>query len=153
MEENITWPETSGGENELETQPLLSEVDQHINSALSVFILWLAALTVGSIFTLCRLPNIIVLQRNLIHPIKYMEENITWPETSGGENELETQPLLSEVDQHINSALSVFILWLAALTVGSIFTLCRLPNIIGTLFYRFSVSFTKCRELPDSWET
>ncbi|VDN03302.1 unnamed protein product [Thelazia callipaeda] len=74
-----------------------------------------------------------ILQRNLIHPIKYEEENITWPETTGAKIDGHTHAMLSRVDLHINSALSIFILWLAALAVGSLFTLCHLPNIIGVL--------------------
>uniref|UniRef100_A0A0R3RUZ5 Na_H_Exchanger domain-containing protein n=1 Tax=Elaeophora elaphi TaxID=1147741 RepID=A0A0R3RUZ5_9BILA len=45
----------------------------------------------------------------------------------------ETKTILSAVDLHVNSALSIFILRLAAFPVESLFTLCRLPNIIGVL--------------------
>uniref|UniRef100_A0A2K6W2M4 Na_H_Exchanger domain-containing protein n=1 Tax=Onchocerca volvulus TaxID=6282 RepID=A0A2K6W2M4_ONCVO len=74
-----------------------------------------------------------VLHRNIIHPIKYQGENITWLEMLSNGAEVEAKAVLSQVDRHINSALSVFILWLVALSVGSLFTLCRLPNIIGVL--------------------
>ncbi|OZC10266.1 transporter, CPA2 family [Onchocerca flexuosa] len=74
-----------------------------------------------------------VLHRNIIHPIKYQGENITWLEMPSNGAEVEAKTVLSQVDRHINSALSVFILWLVALSIGSLFTLCRLPNIIGVL--------------------
>ncbi|VDP11438.1 unnamed protein product [Onchocerca flexuosa] len=72
-----------------------------------------------------------VLHRNIIHPIKYQGENITWLEMPSNGAEVEAKTVLSQVDRHINSALSVFILWLVALSIGSLFTLCRLPNIIA----------------------
>uniref|UniRef100_A0A915PPR1 Cation/H+ exchanger domain-containing protein n=1 Tax=Setaria digitata TaxID=48799 RepID=A0A915PPR1_9BILA len=74
-----------------------------------------------------------VLQRNMIHPIKHQEENISWLEIPRSQTEIAAKIMLSQIDLHINSALSMFILWLAALPVGSLFTLFRLPSIIGVL--------------------
>ncbi|KHN72858.1 Sodium/hydrogen exchanger 9B1 [Toxocara canis] len=68
-----------------------------------------------------------VLNRPFMHPLVYEEDNLTETYT------VEEPSLISAGDQYVNSTMSVFILWLSALIIGSIFQFIKLPNLLGVL--------------------
>ncbi|VDM28196.1 unnamed protein product [Toxocara canis] len=71
-----------------------------------------------------------------MHPLVYEEDNLTETYT------VEEPSLISAGDQYVNSTMSVFILWLSALIIGSIFQFIKLPNLLGmwlTLFVYLTI--------------
>lgn len=62
-----------------------------------------------------------------MHPLVYEEDNATETYTE------QEQSFMSTRDQYVNSTMSIFILWLSSIIIGSIFQFIRLPNLIGML--------------------
>uniref|UniRef100_F1L2F0 Sodium/hydrogen exchanger-like domain-containing protein 1 n=1 Tax=Ascaris suum TaxID=6253 RepID=F1L2F0_ASCSU len=79
------------------------------------------------IFSSLYITFVSVLNRPFMHPLVYEEDNSTETYTE------QEQSFMSTRDQYVNSTMSIFILWLSSIIIGSIFQFIRLPNLIGVL--------------------